>query len=579
MLRIGVPVIVGLIASLFIALVFIPLASERLAMGGEKEELKLILWVRRGYMRALHWVLSNRVDALILVLAAMASIQYPMSHLKKTDQQGGKQNDMRVSFEMPSGQKLEKADAFMTSVEDTLLAHKENYNIRSLNTDFNRGWGQIQVIFQDEKYVEWYDVAWNSLLLKIGLRDKPHLSDDEVAQDLKERLEMPPGTRLRLNRGSSGGQQDARLTVNLYGQDTRILTELSKEVVRRLRRVPGLLSVYADIERGGYELQVRLDRDKARRYGVEPQTISGSIAYSLRGFTLSRFQTEDGREVDIRMRSPEGEDRSMQELRTLTFPTNDGKEIPLESMASLFVEPTLGQIRREDRTTMLAVTATANQDDAQALFSHVDQAMQGFEMPRGYRWDKGDRYVRLQESDESQMFAMIMSVTFVFLLMGVLFESFVLPLSVIVSIPFAFLGVYWTLYLTGTPDTIMSKIGSVILIGVVVNNAIVLIDLTNRLRAEGMERFAALIEAGRHRFRPILMTTFTTACGLIPMAIGNSKMIGMPYAPLGRTMMGGLLASTVLTLVLVPLFYTFFDDMRVLVQQVMASAVRSKQPS
>ena len=133
------------------------------------------------------------------------------------------------------------------------------------------------------------------------------------------------------------------------------------------------------------------------------------------------------------------------------------------------------------------------------------------------------------------------------------------------------------LYLTGTPQTVLSGIGSVILIGVVVNNAIVLIDLTNRLRATGIERFEALLEAGKHRFRPILMTTFTTACGLIPMAIGNSNMMGMPYAPLGRTMMGGLLASTVLTLVLVPLFYTFFDDMRIFVQQVMTSAVRTKE--
>lgn len=158
--------------------------------------------------------------------------------------------------------------------------------------------------------------------------------------------------------------------------------------------------------------------------------------------------------------------------------------------------------------------------------------------------------------------------------MGVLFESFVLPFSVIVSVPFSFLGVYWTLYLTGTTANIMSLIGMVILMGVVVNNAIVLIDLTNRLRTEGMDRYEALIEAGRHRFRPILMTTFTTICGLIPMAAGNSKMVGMPYAPLGRTMIGGLLASTVLTLEIVPLCYTLFDDLRLVFQRVMASAFK-----
>jgi HAE1 family hydrophobic/amphiphilic exporter-1 len=146
--------------------------------------------------------------------------------------------------------------------------------------------------------------------------------------------------------------------------------------------------------------------------------------------------------------------------------------------------------------------------------------------------------------------------------MGLLFESFVLPLAVLIAVPFSMLGVYWTLYLTKTPLDLMATIGIVILVGVVVNNAIVLIDMANRLRAEGKSRFDALMDAGRHRFRPILMTTLTTVCGMIPMAVGNSKIIGVPYAPLGRTMIGGLLVSTVLTLVVVPLFYTLLDDLR-----------------
>jgi HAE1 family hydrophobic/amphiphilic exporter-1 len=188
--------------------------------------------------------------------------------------------------------------------------------------------------------------------------------------------------------------------------------------------------------------------------------------------------------------------------------------------------------------------------------------MADLEMPRGYRWDKGARFIRMEETDSSQQFAIALSITFVFLLMGVLFESFVLPLSVIVSIPFAALGVYWTLYITGTPMDDLSRIGTVILVGVVVNNAIVLVDLVNRLRREGTERVQALVQAGRHRFRPILMTTFTTIFGLIPMAVGNPNVVGTDYAPLGRTMMGGLFASMVLTLLVVPLCYTFFDDLR-----------------
>jgi hydrophobic/amphiphilic exporter-1 (mainly G- bacteria), HAE1 family len=165
---------------------------------------------------------------------------------------------------------------------------------------------------------------------------------------------------------------------------------------------------------------------------------------------------------------------------------------------------------------------------------------------------------------------------FVFLLMGVLFESFVLPLAVIVAVPFALLGVSWMLHITDTSMDMMARIGMVILVGVVVNNAIVLVDMTNRLRAGGMSRLDALMQAGRHRFRPILMTTFTTVCGLIPMAVGNAKVIGMAYAPLGRTMIGGLFAATVLTLVVVPLFYTFLDDLREHTARVWQSALQRR---
>ena len=146
--------------------------------------------------------------------------------------------------------------------------------------------------------------------------------------------------------------------------------------------------------------------------------------------------------------------------------------------------------------------------------------------------------------------------------MGFLFESFVLPLSVIMSIPFAFVGAFWILFITGTPIDIMSRIGFVILVGVVVNNAIVLVDLINRLRHEGYSRYDAIMEAGKQRFRPILMTAFTTIGGLLPMAVGNTSMIGIPYAPMGRTIIGGLLTSTLLSLIAVPWAYTLFDDMR-----------------
>jgi HAE1 family hydrophobic/amphiphilic exporter-1 len=575
MLRIGLPVITGLVASLFIALVFIPLAALKLATSKEKSELRMIVWFRKRYVRSLGWVLRNRLDAFVIALVIFASIQIPMEGMKRTDKQERNEARMDLAFDMPSGQSLDQAEKFMRAVEDTVMVRKEDYNVDMLRTYFRRDWGRVTLFFEEHEDMEWYQVAWADLTLGLGLREKEHLDYKEIEKDIRKRLYMPPGITLRVNWENS--EQDARVNVSLYGEDTQVLIGLAEEVERRLDSIPGLLSVNTDMDKGGTELQVRLNRDQVQRYGISPQMISGNIAYALRGTNVNKFHTDDGREVDIRVQLASYDRQNLQDLRNLTFPAGGDREVPLESLATIYVKRTLGSIRRENRQTMLNVSARASKDMAQELFAQVDRAMQGFEMPRGYRWDKGTRFVRLEEQNQSQKFAMIMSVTFVFLLMGVLFESFVLPLSVIVSIPFSFLGVYWVLYLTNTPFEIMSMIGSVILIGLVVNNAIVLIDLANRLRSEGKSRYDALIEAGQHRFRPILMTTFTTAFGLIPMAAGNSKMVGLAYAPLGRTMIGGLLASMVLTLMLVPLFYTFFDDFRDVTQRIMASAFGKKK--
>ena len=578
MLRLGLPVIVGLLASLFIALIFIPLAALRLATSQERPELMLITRARRLYVRWLEWVLSHRVDTVILVIVAMATIQIPMQGMKKTDRQE-RRNDLWLAFDMPSGQTLEQADRFISSVEDTLMNHEAEYGIRTLETRFGNAWGRIHMMMLQDENTEWYAVAFSDLMKKLGLSKSERMDYNEMTEDVKKRIIVPAGVEMRVN-WNSGGDQDAAVSLNLYGEDTQILVRLASEVERRMRSIPGLLSVQTDIDRGGTELQVQLNRDQVRQYGLQPQAISGGIGYALRGRDLTKFITEDGREINVHFQLEDVDRQSMHQLRNLTFRTESGTEVPLESVASLYVKRTLGGIRRENRQTMLTVTATATKEDSKELFAQIEQAMNGFEMPRGYRWDKGARYERIEESDESQKFAIMLSITFVFLLMGVLFESFVLPLSVIIAIPFSFLGVYWVLYLTGTAFDMLCGIGTVILVGVVVNNAIVLIDLANRLRDQGMSRHDALVESGKHRFRPILMTTFTTIFGLVPMAVGNAKMIGMPYAPLGRTMMGGLLASTILTLVIVPLFYTMFDDLRDLLQKIaLAATGRARTPT
>ena len=222
-----------------------------------------------------------------------------------------------------------------------------------------------------------------------------------------------------------------------------------------------------------------------------------------------------------------------------------------------------GTIHRQDRTTAFGLTLDLDQGlDPKGARAGVAAALEGLNLPRGYTWDFGHSFDGDLENDQARDMALLLSVAFVFLIMGVLFESLLMPMSILAAIPLALIGVYWTLYLTGTPLDVMGGVGLVILVGVAVNNGIVLIDVVTRLRNEGLSRTEALVDAGGRRLRPILMTALATIFGVLPMATGTSTFIGIPFAPMGRVVAGGMIAGTVLTLFFVPFLYSVLDDVR-----------------
>ena len=582
MLRIGIPVVIALLASLFIALVFIPLATKRFSRGHSHQEPKTIGWIRQHYTQSISWVLTHRLEASLIVLILFSTIMIPFQGVKQSSEGGGgggDNNNVRFYFETPTGNTIEETSAFMAQAEKYVMDQRDLYNLDSVETSYRRDSGRVQGRFKDNEPTEWYEVVWHNLMVAVGQKQEP-MTRTEIMEHFSQNFELPPGVTMRKSRfGSSGEGETGVVAISLYGDDTVTLMEYAEQARVRLLGIPQVLSVETSMDRGGDEMQVVINRERALELGINPRDVSNAISYSMRERDVGRFYTPDGRSVDIEVELDDVESNNIDSLKSMTFPTEAGREVPLESVAALRIEKTLGQIRRQNRQTTLTVMAMVSRRDTNIVYEQVDTVMANFDMPRGYRWDKGVRFIRLAESNNAMLFAMILSVTFVFLLMGVLFESFILPLAVIISIPFSFLGVYWALYVTQTDMNMMSMIGMVILIGIVVNNAIVLVDLTNRLREEGMERVQALIQAGGQRLRPILMTTCTTICGLLPMALGNSQMIGMPYSPMGRAMIGGLLTSTLLTLLIVPLFYILLDDLRTFAGKVARSALTRASPS
>lgn len=570
--KMGLPIIIALVASLFVALIFIPLAAARLG-GSVKGETRLISRAKGYYTRALAWTLAHRRDAVLITLVGFMTISIPMGGMKRGGDRSNFTNSFRVRVYMPSHFGLEETVPVLDQIEAYFQANREEYDIRTIRTYYRPTYGNLQIFLNSRANEAWWYVAYKNAMKAIGRPVSKEMERDEVLAHAQKNMPSFVGVTARVDRQSSG-TNDPRVNVVLEGDDTQVLLGMVDEVVRRLSTIPSVLNVQKeeeDEEQFDREVRVHVDRDRANALGVSAQNVARQIGFALQGVSLPRFQADE-REVQVKMYLERGDRKTLQQLKNFTFPSADSGEVALGELAEIRMAKSTGDIYREDGKTRIVVRAFTTRQDRRSLYSEVDVAMSGFSMPRGYSWNKGERFRTMAEEDDTQNFATIMAVTFVFLLMGVLFESFILPFSVLFSIPFAFLGVYWFLFITGTPMNMMAMVGMIILIGVVVNNAIVLVDMVNRLRNAGKSRTEAILEAGENRFRPILMTTFTTIFGLLPMAVGNSNLMGQPYSPLGRTMMGGLISSTVLTLLVVPLLYTFLDDLAATIKRLVSVA-------
>ncbi len=539
MAELGSPVCWTLVASLFAALVFVPLAVA--LVGGEmKAETRGLRRVIDAYAAALSWTLRHRLDGLLVVAALMASTWYPIQNIKKVDRVEGEPGAIRLRFRLPAHYSLAEAGEAVRRVEQALEPHREELQVADVYASYRANHAQVMLLLRDP--------------------DRWVLRMEEVIERVKSYLPVLPGVELRVNwRESETGS--GNLSLRLYGPDSEALADLGEAIGKALRSVRGVVDVETELERGADEIRVSVDRALAQRYGVESWTVAGSLQYALRGNRMPDFQAGD-KQIPILLQFDTGPADGVDLLRNIGVRSREGQDLPVGAVAGFTFTRGVGRIQRENRRTAMTIKVFTREDDMTRLEGDVRTRLAQFDLPRGVSWDMGERFERMEKQAESFLFAILLACTFVFLLMGVLFESFILPFSVIVSIPFAFFGVYWTLWATDTPMDVMASIGVVILTGIVVNNAIVLVDQVNRLRKQGLPREQAIVEAGRTRFRAIWMTALTTIVGLVPMAFGASNIVGVPYFPLGRTVMGGLLASTVLSLVVVPLFYTLFDDLR-----------------
>jgi HAE1 family hydrophobic/amphiphilic exporter-1 len=396
-------------------------------------------------------------------------------------------------------------------------------------------------------------------LSQVTLRLAPPISrerEDSLMNALRPELERGGDYRYRFGRPSYFSFKTP-IELEIRGYNLNLLHRLASEAVERLRRIPGLVDVKSSTEGGNPELQIRFNRDRLATLGLSVQQVAQAVRSKVLGEVVTDITRED-RTIDIRLRVQEQFRDSARDLRNLNVAQSGATAIPLSAVAD--VQETMGpaEIRRADGERIALVTANLDERDLGSASADIQRALSGMTFPVGFEPRLGGQRQEMETSFHSMRFALLLAVFMVYLVMASQFESLLHPFVILFTVPFALIGVVVTLVVLRTSLSVVVLIGVILLAGIVVNNAIILIDYTNRLRAEGMAKVEALRKAGQVRLRPILMTTSTTVLGLLPMALGHGEGSEL-RAPMAWTVIGGLLCSTALTLVIIPVVYSVLD--------------------
>ena len=390
------------------------------------------------------------------------------------------------------------------------------------------------------------------ILVALG-PDMLHEKETIVLEGLRERFRDLPAVDYKFSRPALFSFKQP-IEVIVQGYNLQALKTYADRIRERLARIPGLRDLKASTDGGNPEVQIHFDRRKLANYGLNINQAASLLRNKVQGDIATELNEPD-RKIDIRVRLLEEDRRSLFDLENLVLDVPNRSPIHLSTVADVVLAEGPTEIRRMGPQRVALISANIVDRDLQSVVSEIDMALQDFDLPPDMFAYVGGQSEERAVAFESMQFAILLAVFLVYLVMASQFESLAQPFIIMFAIPFALIGVALALYLTGLVLSVVVLIGGVILAGIVVNNSIVLIDFTNQLRAQGKDKFQAIQEACAVRLRPILMTTSTTVLGLIPMAasMGEGSELRIPLAV---TVIGGLITSTLLTLVLVPVLYT-----------------------
>ncbi len=543
----------ALVASLLVSLTFIPLASSRFLAGKTKEKARWLVKLTRVYETIIHFTIKNWKTKLLVcgtaVLIFVASYLL-LNSIEREFMFGSDEREVSMSVYMPRTFSLDQMNELFTEFERIVLGHREELALQHVTVEFG-----VRNMRQGR-----YRGSLN-----LDLTDKgPTVT--EIRDKLKQLLPVRAGILYEFGQRWGRGGFGRGTSVDLIGMDFTKLTELAPPVIERLRRVPNVEEVTSDLEGGDTQLLVQVDRAKAENLGVNSRLIAQTVSSSLSDRAIGKFKTEN-REIDIIMKIQSEEGFSEEDLRNISLRTRE-KSVPISAISNLSYRLGSSSIRKENKKSKLSIQISTKTQGIMTLTEDIRRVMQSVEFPEGYTWGFGEGFRRFQESQGETTLAVILALLFIYIIMSSLFESFVHPFTILLIVPPAIFGVAVMFTLTKITLNTTSYLGLLTLFGIVVNNGIILIHHIRTLRFSGMPKDEAIIQGGKDRIRPILMTAITTILGVLPLALpymfpqyfqGVGQRSQM-WAPISVAIVGGLTTSTFFTLIFLPTFYSISDS-------------------
>ncbi len=550
--HVGITISIAIVCSLLVAQTLIPLLASRLKPMKVTTKGNSITWLTERYTRALGSIVNARgwrrsipaVVALAILASPAIPIKLGMLEFDIFPEEPTRRLFLR--YNTNDVYSLERLEQAVDRVEGYLFANKERLNIRSVYSYWDRLRAESTILLTEGK-----DATLGSReVMRLILEELPDIA---VGDPSFERNQQAFGEGF---------------SVTLSGESTERLIGLTNDAWDLLQNVEGLEDFNTDLTAGLREIQIQIDQQRAARYGQTAESIGQSVAVALRGERLREFRGEDG-EIEMRLAFRDDDRQTIDQLGMLPIPDLSGSTVQdtvaLSRIATLQEVRGSRNIRRTNRKTSVQINAAISPGTTMdEVRPRVEAVMNELQLPTGYEWGFGRGFDRSEETRNILAENIGLGVVLILIVMAALFESLLYPLSIMVSLVYSFVGVVWFLSLTGTPMTFMAMTGLMILIGVVVNNGIVLVDHINNLRREGMPREQAVVFGARDRLRPILMTAATTVLGLTPLAFGDTQVGsgGPAYYPMARAIIGGLAFSTVVSLFVVPMVYIGLDKFK-----------------